>query len=322
VLEVVGTELREDDGSEIAQYRDEGIWLVWLLLPLAAVGFRRGWLGCLPLVLLLTPPTAQAQVFESLWQRQDQRAHRALEQGDYERAQALARDPAVRGAAAYREGDYDGAAQAFAEHDDGSAHYNRGNALARAGKLEDALAAYDEALARMPDDDDALFNRALVEQALQQQRQQQSSDQSGEQGERGESDDGAQQDGEAGDERQEGEGDQRQGEQDDAAQEPGASDTEGESQDPADGADDASDDSGEESTEEQRQALAEAIDEAMQDGEDGEARVPVDHDPAADETAQAAEQMLRRIPDDPGGLLRRKFAIEHRRRLSEGQGED
>jgi Ca-activated chloride channel family protein len=29
--------------------------------------------------------------------------------------------------------------------------------------------------------------------------------------------------------------------------------------------------------------------------------------------------MLRRVPDDPGGLLRRKFAIEARRRQQEGR---
>ncbi len=34
------------------------------------------------------------------------------------------------------------------------------------------------------------------------------------------------------------------------------------------------------------------------------------------------EQLLRRVPDDPGGLLRRKFAIEAQRRQQEGQEND
>ena len=33
-----------------------------------------------------------------------------------------------------------------------------------------------------------------------------------------------------------------------------------------------------------------------------------------EEDAQAMEQWLRRIPDDPGGLLRRKFRNQHQRR--------
>ena len=36
----------------------------------------------------------------------------------------------------------------------------------------------------------------------------------------------------------------------------------------------------------------------------------------SEEDAQAMEQWLRRIPDDPGGLLRRKFRNEHERRGS------
>ena len=34
----------------------------------------------------------------------------------------------------------------------------------------------------------------------------------------------------------------------------------------------------------------------------------------SEEDAQAMEQWLRRIPDDPGGLLRRKFRNQHQRR--------
>ncbi|MGD8579496.1 MAG: hypothetical protein PVI46_09210, partial [Lysobacterales bacterium] len=34
----------------------------------------------------------------------------------------------------------------------------------------------------------------------------------------------------------------------------------------------------------------------------------------SEEDAQAMEQWLRRIPDDPGGLLRRKFRSQHQRR--------
>ena len=36
--------------------------------------------------------------------------------------------------------------------------------------------------------------------------------------------------------------------------------------------------------------------------------------PLGDEQRLAYEQWLRRIPDDPGGLLRRKFALEYRER--------
>ncbi|NYZ61587.1 hypothetical protein H0E82_02240, partial [Luteimonas sp. SJ-16] len=37
----------------------------------------------------------------------------------------------------------------------------------------------------------------------------------------------------------------------------------------------------------------------------------------ADERRQANEAWLRRLPDDPGGLLRAKFRLEHERRRRE-----
>jgi len=63
-------------------------------------------------------------------------------------------------------------------------------------------------------------------------------------------------------------------------------------------------------------------DQGEQDGEpqegeaaDGEQRQPQDYSETwSEEDAQAMEQWLRRIPDDPGGLLRRKFRNQHQRR--------
>ena len=42
-------------------------------------------------------------------------------------------------------------------------------------------------------------------------------------------------------------------------------------------------------------------------------------DTARDEQREALEQWLRRVPDDPGGLLRRKFEYETNLRLRQGE---
>src|SRR5262249_26010490 len=49
------------------------------------------------------------------------------------------------------------------------ASYNLGNALSRAGQLAEALKAYDVALERDADDEDAAFNRALVADLIKMQ---------------------------------------------------------------------------------------------------------------------------------------------------------
>ncbi len=218
---------------------DDGYWLLLALLPLMLLGFRRGWLAALPLILGLSlvmpgeqamalepatdvaPPAQQAPdsappesgfSWDALWQRADQRAHAALAAGDTERARQLAPNPALKGAASFRGDDYPAAAEAWAQDDAADAHYNRGNALAKSGKLEEALRAYDDALARQPDMDDALANRKAVEDFLKQQQQQQQQSKDGQQGEQNkDQQQGEQQQGE------QQQGEQQQGEQQQAS---------------------------------------------------------------------------------------------------------
>jgi Ca-activated chloride channel homolog len=170
-------------------WRDMGAWLVLVPLALASLAFRRGWasaLGFLLLALSLEAPEAHAAALEDWFVRPDQQAASALEAGQPKQAAALFEDPAWRAAAQYRSGDYAGAAQSLSGLSDTRSRYNLGNALARSGRLEQALAAYDEVLARDPDHADARFNRELVKKLLDQQKQQQAA-QSGDHGQQGQS---------------------------------------------------------------------------------------------------------------------------------------
>jgi Ca-activated chloride channel family protein len=73
--------------------------------------------------------------------------------------------------ALYRSDDYPAAAESFSSLDSELAHYNRGNALARAGDLQGAIDAYETVLEFNQDHADAQFNKDLVEQLLEQQEQ-------------------------------------------------------------------------------------------------------------------------------------------------------
>jgi Ca-activated chloride channel family protein len=116
--------------------------------------------------------------WDELWQRKDQQAAQALQNGEYEQAARLAEDPAYRGSALYRQGDYEKAIEEFERMPDADASYNRGNALARLSKYKDAISAYDRALELRPDMEDALANKAAVEALLnQQQKEKESPDQ-------------------------------------------------------------------------------------------------------------------------------------------------
>lgn len=158
--------------AERAQlWRDGGIWLLPVLLVLAALAFRRGWLLVLALpVLPIGMPAAHAATWDSLWANRDQRALQALQHGDTVQARKLATTSGVRGVADYRAGDYADAARAFAQGDDARAHYNLGNALAKQGEYGKAIAAYRQALQRDPKMADARANLDAVEAWLKQHR--------------------------------------------------------------------------------------------------------------------------------------------------------
>ena len=155
------------------QSRDDGPWLVLLLLPIAALAFRRGWLMVWVVLLVpLKPLPAEAFDWRDLWSRADQQAWAALYHGaDHQGLTEADQLPALwRGIVLHHLGHYAKAADAFAQHDSALAHYNRGNALVAKGDLGAALAAYEYALRLQPDEPDALHNHAVVTAGLRSQR--------------------------------------------------------------------------------------------------------------------------------------------------------
>ncbi|MCU4653300.1 VWA domain-containing protein [Roseibacterium sp. SDUM158016] len=161
------TDIRAD------RWRDRGYLLLILPVLLMPLAFRRGVFFVLALGLAglggVTEPSRAAGL-DDLWATPDQQGARAFAAGDYAAAAEAFASPEWRAGALYRAGDYDAAAEGF-----GADGYNTGNALARAGRFEEALAAYDRHLAAAPDDADAQFNRDLVARLLEEQEQQEQS---------------------------------------------------------------------------------------------------------------------------------------------------
>ncbi|MEX1667154.1 VWA domain-containing protein [Zhongshania arctica] len=162
------------------QWKDAGPWLVLLLLPFALLGFRKSWLAglvplLLPALLVTLPSKANAFEFKDLWQTPDQQAA-ALLDSDPQAAADKFEDPMWKASAQYRAGDFATAAESYAQFDTADAHYNRGNALAKAGKLDDAIAAYQSALEIDPSLSDAKSNKKIIEDMKENKNQEQSQD--------------------------------------------------------------------------------------------------------------------------------------------------
>lgn len=301
-------------------WQDNGRWLAVLLLPFALFAFRRGWLltvAALGFMGMMVPAPAQAQSWDDLWLRSDQQGLRHLERGEPEAAARAFKSHDWRGSALYRAEDYEAAAQAFAEGDSARDHYNRGNALAKAGRLHEALEAYEAALERQPDFPDATFNAELVRELLEQLAQQGSSGANSE-----DQQSQAQPDSAAGDSQdQPGDSDDSDGGDSEAELAEGS-----ENQDEADSEvnEEAARDLADRQTDEAEQQGSEQAQQSQEQPVDYDAELAdgfeAGPDPEDRERQQALEQWLRQVPDDPSGLLRRKFEYEYRRNQQQRWG--
>lgn len=315
-------------------WQDNGFWLVLATLPLVVLAFRRNLLALLVLApLIATPEPAQAFDWDDLWLNSDQQGQRALERGDAASAQQLFKTPAWKGVAAYRNQNFSDAEKIFQQDQSPDSLYNLGNTLARQGQLEGAINAYDKALQSRPDMADAAFNKQLVENLL---KQRQPSDQADAQSTEGESTKPQDRQKQSGRERSDpqsgGEGDDPQSSQDKRSSgQPGAANPDA---DTADAGDVDPHNAGAQSNAEPEQNSnadkSHGKSATEEGGETNPAAAPDGEDkPAAGQTIgresalsteqqQILEQWLRRVPDDPAGLLRRKFDYESRRAANSG----
>ena len=290
------------------QWVELGPWLLLPALLLSALAFRPGAAAAVMLVVLAGgAPQTQAAGW---WLTPDQAGQRQFQRGDFAGAAQAFRDQHWQAAALYRDRQYAKAAELLGERNDAEAQYNRGNAFARAGQLDQALAAYERALKLDPAHDDARYNKSLLEELMRQQAEQEDKQDAAQQQRK---QDGKQQgkgdgagEGQQGDaeapapmmppEQQAG-GEPRQANRDPGAQRKPGEDNEGSNQ------------------------SADANGASEQTG-----RAPARKDKAqasnegSKEEQAAAEQWLRQVPDDPGGLWRRKFQYQYQRQYGGQSG--
>lgn len=277
-----------DVEEEFDVWYEAGPWLLLLVLPFVAMTFRRGWLFGFALVfggsLLFPSQSAHALDWRDLWFTKNQQAAEAFTAADHATAAALFEIPDWQGAANYRAANYEAAIASFSAINTPDGHYNRGNSLALLGNYAEAIAAYDQALSLAPDHADAIHNKEIVEKLLEEQ-----------QSESGEN--------------QEGENQEQQSEQN----------SQNESEEQQEGSqqqDQESQEGNEEQQQEQQQN--EAPEEQENSESNSEQNTPSDTSNEEFEEQQALEQWLRRIDDDPGELLRRKFRFQYRQRQLNG----
>ena len=313
VNQIIAAETSEGSYTEDEQKRtsdkwnEEGPWLLLIVLPLTAMLFRRGILFSIGLIILAAfftlPDTVMAFSWDDLWLRPDQQATELFHQGETDYASKLFEDNEWKATAAYRSGDYEKAAEQFAKKDNTRANFNRGNALAFAGRLQDAIDSYEKVLSVNPQHKDAKFNKKLVEDLLKKQnKSQQNKEQQGQSSESTESQQksGTEQDKNKSAEKKDSREQQHDEEHGKNHQEGKEDQNKGSKIDQNKNQSDVEKNENKSSDSPEKQKIA--------------SNSNPDLSPEDRSKQQKLEQWLRKIPDDPGRLLRNKMKREYQRR--------
>ncbi len=166
INDITAKEIKQSKNMQTV-WEDMGWYLLWLPALLFLFSFRRGAfviiLGC-----FFNIYTAEASWFLN----DNQEALHDFEKQNYAEAAEKFTDTQWKGAAAYKNGDYEAAYENFLQKTDATALYNQGNALAKGGKIAEAIKKYEEALQKQPDFADAKFNLEYLKKQQQQKNQQ------------------------------------------------------------------------------------------------------------------------------------------------------
>lgn len=335
---------RQENSKVFDQWLERGHWLVLFIIPFAALSFRRGWILCFCLGVFLSPDS-YALSFTDLWKTKDQQAEQLLEADENQAAADTFKNSDWKAVANYRAGNYEEAQEQFQAGDSASEKYNYANTLTHLGEYDKAIEEYQAALEMKPDFAAAKNNKKIAEQlkALQEQQQENQQGESGENQDQSQQQDGDQQEGQQQDgqqssesksENQQSSTDQGQEEQSDGSEQSDGNQQLDQTQKEAlDQKYNNQDKKGEDASEEEQITQQEA--EAKQEQEEKAVSQQNSEDKTGDdqqsasammqmseeekEQQQALEQWLRRVPDDPSGLLRNKFRHEYEKRRREIQ---
>lgn len=283
----------ETSDHQSLAWLDRGPWLLLFCVPWLAYWVQRHLLGLALLTVMMWPfEEVHANDYWWLWETEEQYAQRLLDEGDAKAARAHFHDIERKAYASYLAGKPNETSELLSDLQDARSLYNRGTALARERRLPEALEVLEAAVEADPGNQDAILNRDAVKRALKEQNPQDGDTES------------------AKSEPQQG------AEQGDSS--PGKADEEAKSPQPENHGQPSEQNPESPQPEQEQLAKAEeSKDRSDQRKEPTDVTEPSDAEAESQEADQATEQWLRRIPDDPGGLLRNKFLYQYRRRTDQ-----
>jgi len=296
---------------------EQGPWLIILVLPLLAIFFRRGVVFALAIIIFQQPIPAEAStLWDALWSNADQRAAKLLKDEKAKQAAELFSDKQWKASAYYKDKQYQKSIDSLKNIQTADARYNTGNAYAKLGKIEQAIKEYDSALLINPEHEDAKYNKKLL---LDKQKQQKNSSSENKKGKQDPSN------------KSPSDGASKQQSKNNSGQSQSQQDSTKQNSQQADRRDQKESRNTKDSNHPEKPKPAQNDTPKNEKKDNQQAKESKDkqqHSQSANQTTQktdsvkdrqnkqqhATQQWLRRIPDDPGGLLRNKFKYQYQQR--------
>lgn len=277
---------------------EQGAWLLLLLLPIAALAFRRGVLFLFVFLIIQQPQYVEASTFwDSLWKNANQRASEKLENNDPAEAAKTFSDKQWKAASYYKNKQYQETIDSLKDIDTADAHYNAGNAYAKLGQADKAIEEFNKSIKLDPKHEDALYNKDILEKQKKKQESKdhnkKSNDKNKDKNKKG--DDKKQSNSESQDNKKNKQSKDNQDQQKNKKEDP---------------------DKGKEA----KEAEKKENDKKEQDNKNKAEQAKQQEQNTKEQ--QATKQWLRRIPDDPGGLLRNKFNYQYKRQKGQKSEKD
>ncbi len=301
---------------------------------------------------LESEPVKLPGLWDKLWFNSEQLGQKLLNEGQAKQAADYFKQPERKASANYRAQSYEEAAKLFDENvgelentaDRANSFYNKGTALTQAGKYDEAIAAFDKSLEFNAELTDARHNKEIAEklkelEEQQQQKNQNKENQKNQDQNSQEQNQDQQQSSQAENQQENNSSSDSQDQQNsDQQQDQQASkDSQNQDQDSSDQKNQGQSKQNQEKQNQENQQAKQDFQKQMEQAEKNQQRQGMQQ-PDKDESEaqrdeqqsyytseqeeltedeQSLEQWLRKVPDDPGRILRNKFLYETRQRKME-----